>query len=126
MRAVDAWCFLDLRSWLTFDGKRERSETLSAGEHHEGLAVVIPAISRDPYRSGLCRMACWRFEYLVDEFQQFGGARSTFGIETIRDHPRRHVTSVIGAAGGDDFYLRVATANDGQQFEAGHLRHIEI
>ena len=119
MRAVDAWCFLDLRS---FDGKRERSETLSAGEHDEGLAVVIPAVARYPDRGSLRRVACWRLEHFFDEIQQFGGTRSAFGIKTIRDHPRRHVTSVIGAAGGDDFYLRVS---DGERRTAVRSRTFE-
>ena len=79
MRAVDAWCFLNLWGWLTLNDKRERSETLSAGEHHEGLAIVIPAVPRYPDRGSLCRVACRRLEHLFDEMQQFGGARFAFG-----------------------------------------------
>jgi hypothetical protein len=50
MRAVDAWCFLNLCGWFALDGKWKRSETLCTGEHHEGFALLIPAVPRYPPR----------------------------------------------------------------------------
>ncbi len=61
----------------------------------------------------------------LEEFEE-GGHAGGFGVEAVGGDACGDGGAGVGAAGGDDVDFRVEAADDGEELEAGHARHIEV
>ena len=66
-------------------------------------------------------------EQACDSAKQFFGSVPSLGIEGVGDHAARNAfAGVVSPTDGDHWNLWKAAAQDGEEFETGHVRHVEI
>ena len=129
--AEDAGGFEDFHDALLSGGMRKGTETLSAGEV-DVRAVDGGAALGDPEgNAGLGGSVCesfgWRvFEDSLDDVNEGGDVATTLAVEGFGGDSVGDVVAFEGTAHGNDVDARKATADDGEEFEAGHAGHVEV
>jgi hypothetical protein len=125
--AVHATCLMNHKICRT-DGEREGSQAFQARDQDRRLGRCVPPDGRDPDRSrcvGPCPNVLLKLRGRLHELEQALQARRLF-VECIRSDSVRNTLAREGPAGRNHVDPGNPPPNHGEQFKAGHSRHVEI